>query len=876
MAEPKREVVLLPGQFVWVRLEKGNLKVYCGPYKWDLGTNDALVLWNKREHKFEEVPLERAATAIQQQTVVPENWYAVLTNPAKKETEAHPETGKGNDTVDLNVGQKINLHGPAMFPLWPGQEVERIQGHHLSRDQYVRIKIVDAAKAKANWSKAAVSAETTEGTKTPSFFASPPSDLAVGKQYNVRGDAVSFYMPPTGVSVVREAGTSEFVRQALTLQLLQYCVREDEDGNKRYTRGPEVVFLEPTETFRTAKSEDNAETAIFRAQELNAIQRIHLKFSKDVAMDLLGEGGQKVSRAFKAGDEVSFTGAELPIYYPEEGHQIVTYDGKMVHYAVQISEGEARYVLERMTGLVKLTKGPAMLLPDPTREIIALRPLTDQQVRDWYPGPDGNGSAEALEWNRRLREKANREPTTRSGVVSAARAVGMDAVEAAYAAATGSSATYAANAAVAAPARRKAAAFTADVSRQGKEQALPGDTTERSGSFTDPRSVTLFNKFKGVPLIDLWPGFAVSLNRADGTRETIEGPRKILLDFGDTLDTLQVSTGKPKTTDRLQRVTYLQVKQNRITDVVEVMTSDNVRIEVKQSYVVDFTGDRNKWFTISNFVKHLCDSMRSRLKAAVRRKTVRDFYGAPADFIRDLVLGETKEGAGRSGMLFVDNGMKIVDVDVLSVEIQDQDIHDLLDETQREVITNAIAAERASATLMLTRHKEDIERKLTDEKAATFHHAVEIAIKKAEATLRELGEQRKIQQAKDETAKFVVEAQLAREQLAQEHSLAKAKADQILKLEMLGAETAAIVARFEKVSPGFTEALLALKDASVVEKVAQALSVQTFLGDQNVAEVFKRAFSGTTLEGAFSRILASAGRMIGGPNGSAATGARPQ
>ena len=55
-------------------------------------------------------------------------------------------------------------------------------------------------------------------------------------------------MPPTGVEVVPNA-EGRFVRDALTLERLQYCILVDETGDKDYQRGPKVVFPKPTQRF---------------------------------------------------------------------------------------------------------------------------------------------------------------------------------------------------------------------------------------------------------------------------------------------------------------------------------------------------------------------------------------------------------------------------------------------------------------------------------------------------------------------------------------------------------------------------------------------------------------------------------------------------
>src|SRR5208282_770175 len=82
----------------------------------------------------------------------------------------------------------------------------------------------------------------------------PSSDeLTMGKLFVIRGTEVSFYIPPTGIEIVPEHVNNEgrYVRQANTLERLEYCLLLDQNGNKRYVRGPAVVFPRPTESFRS-------------------------------------------------------------------------------------------------------------------------------------------------------------------------------------------------------------------------------------------------------------------------------------------------------------------------------------------------------------------------------------------------------------------------------------------------------------------------------------------------------------------------------------------------------------------------------------------------------------------------------------------------
>src|SRR5207244_4144153 len=98
------------------------------------------------------------------------------------------------------------------------------------------------------------------------------------------------------------------------------------------------------------------------------------------------------------GDELFITGREQSIYYPRPEHSLIKYGDRIVHYAVAIPEGEGRYVLNRLTGDVRIEHGPSMFLPDPREEVVVRRILSDNEVSLLYPG---NG--EALQHNRVLR-----------------------------------------------------------------------------------------------------------------------------------------------------------------------------------------------------------------------------------------------------------------------------------------------------------------------------------------------------------------------------------------------------------------------------------------------------------------------------------------
>lgn len=199
----------------------------------------------------------------------------MLKNPPKDGIQP-PHFGS-NTLPELRVGHKVNIPGPINFALWPGQMVRTVQGHYLHLNQYLVVRVYDEEGAKLNWKKAVVKPQTAaseeskaEASKTAAISSDIP-DLVMGKQLIIKGTEVSFYIPPTGIEVVRDSHGG-YLREAVTLERLEYCILLDEDGNKRFIQGPAVVFPSPTETFI-----EKAGSRKFRAIELNEISGIYVK-----------------------------------------------------------------------------------------------------------------------------------------------------------------------------------------------------------------------------------------------------------------------------------------------------------------------------------------------------------------------------------------------------------------------------------------------------------------------------------------------------------------------------------------------------------------------------------------------------------------------
>jgi len=829
--QQNKDLVLAPGEYAYVQeLTKGTIQVLVGPTTFSPTAQHTPVIYVMKGNKsFEAV--DNIENAVQKSAIAVEGMYLQLLNPAKG--GVRPPSGHSATTPELQVGRKVNIPGPVMFPLWPGQSSELLRGHTLRSNQYLLVKVYNDEEARENWAKAVVKPAEGEGdsAKAAVVASGAPDDLSLGKHYLVRGTEVSFYIPPTGVSVVPDLD-GNYVREALTLERLEYCILVNEGGDKRYERGPAVVFPEPNETFIT--SPKNARK--FRAIELNDIQGIYIKVIADYAEK---DGTQR-----KAGDELFITGKDIAIYFPREEHSLIKYDKKAKHFATAIPAGEGRYVMDRTTGTIRVARGPAMELPDPRNQVFVVRRLTERECNLWYPG-----NTEALEYNKLL--------TKLESAVSATRgAISEGQVKKSLSTKTRTTkGTFASTKNLAGSGLEVDNAFFADSALIGSSaQSFMPDEFTRGSTYTNPRTVTLNTKYQGAPVVIPFTGYAVQVVAANDTRRVVEGPARLLMGYDETLEVLTLSSGKPKTTDDVKKTVYLRTKNNKISDVITVETKDHVKVSFRVSFLADFTGDNSKWFEVENYVKLLCDHVRSMLAGAAKRLTVAQLYADAIDFVRDNVLGK-KTAEGRTGLLFEECGLLVRDVEVLHVAIQDQTIAKLLDQEQHAVVSENIRLDRERRNLEFTREHEDIQRKIKEEafETAKATHALEtekcaldlaLTIVRIENEAKMLAEKAKSFEAGAAADQVRSDAVLAREKAVADQKLAIEHEQVKLRISEMMAEAEALLKQTEHVTPQLTAALTTLSNNDTLERIAQACSVQQLVGGKDAVQVITSVFKG--------------------------------
>lgn len=833
----ERDLVLAPNEYAFISDEtKGNINAYVGPHKTSLANTDQPVVFNPTTKRFERVTLEEA---IHNFAVAPVGWYILLKNPARD--GSHPKTGAINNLAELEVGRKRNLAGPASFALWPGQMVKIIQGHHLRSNQYLIVRVYDEEAAKANWSSAVIkpaAATTVEGeeetgTSVASALGTP--DLSIGKLLIIRGTDVSFYIPPTGVEVVPDGDV--YVREAVTLERLEYCILLDEDGEKTFLRGPAVVFPRPTQTF---VQKDGARK--FRAIELNENSGIYVKVIAPYTE--VGPGshpGDDGTTQRKVGDELFITGKEQMIYFPRPEHAAVKYGNSAIHDAVAIPAGEARYVLDRHTGHIRLERGPRIFLPDPRREVIVRRILDRRQVEQWFPG-----NQEAIRYNERL--AAMRANDAKDFVSEKeARAAG----------------TPSATADMAAPAR--------------KEAAYAGDDFNRRANFREPKTIVLDTRYDGAVSIAPHTGYAVQVVSKTGERKVIVGPTTYLLEYDETLQSMSLSTKTPKTDEALKTTVYLRALYNKVSDVVAAETADLVSIHIRLSYRVSFEGDPNQWFNVENYVKFLTEHLRSLIRAAVKNHRVQDLHPRAVPILRDVVLGPQGEGGKRPGRLFVENGMRIYDVEVLNVEIGDSEIEKLLVQAQHAAVEQTLTVGSERRRLELVKETAAIELEIQKTQRETHRAKAEVDMAaindKRELELARIAsdsacakERLNAKVAEQASLDAVSAAELARKKAVKNVDVEGAEKDLGLRLRALEAEVQAVSEKAKAVSPELIAALQAFGDRALAERMAESMAPLAILGGESVSDVLARLLKGTKL----ARVLEGADST----NGSSSAPAR--
>jgi major vault protein len=373
---------------------------------------------------------------------------------------------------------------------------------------------------------------------------------------------------------------------------------------------------------------------------------------------------------------------------------------------------------------------------------------------------------------------------------------------------------------------------------------------------------------------------AILATSATGQR-VVEGPCVELLEYEEKLASMSLSTGRPKSSDRLKKTCFLRTNGNRVTDVIRIETADFVEIDVRVTYHVTFEqSHRDQWFNHSNYVQVLCEHLRSLVRNHGRQKTLANLWPSISNVIRDLILGQKDSESGkRPGRFFEENGMRVVEVEVLTSEILDQQIAEQFTKVQRQIVQYQIGDQEVSARLASDtvraeadakqdalrreseRRKAELGRVIADLKHATALHSINLANEENILRDKQVADREELELASQlERAKTEAEAkgELTLAAAERQRRIDEERNALTLKLEEArhALEKALIAARAEakatenqSIQPGLIEAMTALGDKLFMTEAAQNMNLVSLFKGEDFGEILSGVFDGTRVAG---------------------------
>jgi len=935
-----RKIPVTDREFLWVQDDdKGEVILHVGPTMVSPTAADRVVI-DDGDGGFHE-----SRSGVPQKMVeLSDAQYAVLYNPLEtlRPEEAGPngafKPGR-NEARPLKNGTRAMIPGPCSFYLRPGQRVEVRDAHELGSNQYLVVKVYGEVDAKAPYyeitaKSAAITMATAEDVTEPKASTSvedqEEKDLTRGQLIVIRGLDTQFYIPPTGVDVVPDLSvdasgtrlTAATARKILaTLEETPFAAaagpsasslaeeseledlfddsesgpeeapapRPTSNRDKRKAKAPpppQQMVVQQSARMRHRVQEQRAVAPPPRAEpEPISPEAVDNLLGSSVHREALAREVRKArlvrdavvlsektfcvildadgKRQIKRGparvfpgpyDQFLTQGSEDRIY---NAYELLPQRALWLRFIAPITKARLEELLPRGVDVERdMEPGDEMILTGvnsfffPFNEIEILHPLTGQPHV-------GNDHSEIFIHAIGIDQKSGiyvRDLTTgEARLVRGKRSYLVDP--------------------------RKEVHITRTVPmEQWNHWIAAAEKHKKSGrAVTTPWALSIT-----VP-----HNTAVLATSADGQR-VIEGPCVELLEYEEALTTLSLSTGRPKTDERVVETCFLRTNGNRVSDVVTLETADFVRVDVQVSYHVTFETElRDRWFNHDNYVGLLCDHLRSLVRGRARQLALVELWPNIPEVIRDTVLGEKDAETGkRSGRLFEENGMRVTEVEVLTSQILDDEIASLLDKVQRESVAMVIGDRQETERLRSAKLRHEIgkehtaiEREDSEQKAALqelvrqLKHKARVssleddasAQKRAaehEATRRALVLQAQLERDRQEKqaaltlhkARREAEVELERLAHAEEQTHEKALAD--IEMLLIEANAKATVAEHEAVQPALVEALAAVGDKELLAEVAQNMNLVSLFKGKDVGALLQDVVGGTKLQRTIEGMLA--------------------
>ena len=901
-----RKIPVTERQFLWVQDDdKGEVTLHVGPTMVSPTAADRVVV-DDGEGGFREDSSGRP----QQMIELSDSQYAVLFNPLV-ESDGGPN-GKfragRNESRPTRNGTRAMIPGPCSFYLRPGQRVDVRDAHELASNQYLVVKVYGDVDTTAPYfqvtSRSATITRATAESPTDAGAVAPDASAVAlnrGQLIVIRGLDTQFYIPPTGVDIVPDTSVDESgatLSATAAQRLIAALAPEPPPPPLQQGYGAKAELADDDEALPQEEQTKSPRRGLAAVdQNVRSRQRVQA-----------ASGGAPPPAAAPAPMPPPQTLSELSaLSSVRRAIEREARQARLVRQAVVLGEKEYCVIVDA-DGKREIRVGPARVFPGPydvfmvegsrnrvydAYELLPQRALWLRIIApiaradlasklprgfaldkdQYYPGDElllTGVSTFFVPFN----EIEVLSPQTGQAVVGNdhrrvfIEAIGIDQKSGIYVRdlTTGEVRLV-----------RGKQSYLVDPRKEVQiTRSVPADSWNLWIAANEPHKATAASITTPWALsISVPHNMAALATSADGQR-VIVGPCVNLLGYEETLTPILLSSGTPKSDQDPLRTCFLRVTGNRITDVITVETLDFVAINVRVSLSVTFREEqKDRWFTHENYIQVLVDHLRSIVRSRCRTLPLSTLWAQIPAVVRDTILGERSATGGRPGRPFPENGTIVTEVEVLSADIVDPKIGELMRKVQSQFVELQIGDRQAEEALSSARLRADLDRQRLELTAAAKegearlaeltrrlgHEAAVTKLKDEEALARERQELSDVREAASLAAAIDRERQhneSARTRLmadAEARAAAKRMEDaasidaqtKLRELEVLviQAQSAATVAERQAVQAGLVEALTALGDKALLAEVAHNMNLVSLFKGKDVGSILAEVLGGT-------------------------------
>lgn len=917
-----RKIPVTEREFLWVQDDdKGEVVLHVGPTMVSPTAADRIVV-DDNNGRFREDVSGRPQRMVE----VDDNQYAVLENPlleADQGPNGRFKPGR-NESRPLKNGTRKMIPGPCSFWLRPGQRCEVRDAHELGSSQYLVVKVYGEVDDEAPYynitAKSAAIRETTDDTDAEQL-----SDVDIGIELTrgqlivIRGLDTQFYIPPTGLDIVPDTsidsdGTRLDARAAAAMlaqvetiasptpepvpdfasnlmNAAEEAIEEDEDDDEYYR---EVQKRAPRSRNRNKKSKGAMPPPPPQQQRRMPPPPVPQAGGASLLADagpsssmILGNIAQipalrqavekEARKARLVRDAVVLGEKEYCVIINADGKRQIKVGPARVFpgpYDQFQYEGSANRVYEAYELLPQRALWVRFIAPMPRTQLSKHLPRNIKLEEDQYePGDElliTGVNTFFFPFNEiEILSPSNGQPifgNDHSKVFI--EAIGIDQKSGIYCSdlATGEVKLV-----------RGKCSYLVDPRKEVHiARRVPPEDWNNWIAFGEK------HKMAREPINTWWalsiivPPNTACLATSANSQRVIEGPCVTLLEYEERLVPLQLSTGVPKNEDNALETCFLRVVGNRVSDAITVETADFVEVRVRVSYGVTFQREKkNLWFGTENYVQVMCEHLRSLVRNVCRGQSLIDLWPKLPALIRDTILGKKDGDNARPGRSFEEYGFVVTEVEVLSSQIQDENIGDLMRQMQNESVALQIGDRQANEKYESANKRSELDVKAHELKLGAEKRNAEFQglVAQLEQNLR-LGTLRRQEELEHEkvtlTAKRNLDAtksQNEQDQLSlaatverlQKETSARVEANRLKHLEEIEYQSAlsqiemaltkasadATVAEREAIQAGLVEAMTGLGDKIMLGEAAKNMNLVSLFQGKDVGTILTEILGGT-------------------------------